>query len=133
LDVNQLLRQTLPPEFLNRIDENIMFSPLTKKEVKQIVTIQFQSVVDKMQKQGVALTASEEALEWMAEMGYDPQFGARPIKRVIQKSVLNELSKLLLAGKVEKNTQLVLDVFDNQFVVRKPIKEIERLFPIEEN
>jgi ATP-dependent Clp protease ATP-binding subunit ClpB len=133
LDVNQLLRQTLPPEFLNRIDENIMFSPLTKKEVKQIVTIQFQAVVDKMQKQGVALTASEEALEWMAEMGYDPQFGARPIKRVIQKSVLNELSKLLLAGKVEKNTQLVLDVFDNQFVVRKPIKEIERLFPIEEN
>ena len=126
-EVNELLRQTIRPEFLNRIDEIIMFSPLTRKHVAKIVNIQFGKVVEQMSKQKINLTASKEALEWLAEMGYDPQFGARPVKRIIQKYVLNELSKQILAGKLETNTDLVLDVFDDKFVIRKPIKEEEKI------
>ncbi|PCH94583.1 MAG: ATP-dependent chaperone ClpB [Bacteroidetes bacterium] len=126
-EVNELLRQTIRPEFLNRIDETIMFSPLTKKHVAKIVNIQFRKVVEQMSKQKINLTASKEALEWLAEMGYDPQFGARPVKRIIQKHVLNELSKQILAGKLESNTNLVLDVFDDKFVIRKPISEEEKV------
>ncbi len=126
-EVNELLRQTIRPEFLNRIDETIMFSPLTKKHVAKIVRMQFGKVVEQMAAQKINLTASKEALEWMAEMGYDPQYGARPVKRVIQKHVLNELSKQILAGKLESNTDLVLDVFDDKFVIRKPINEEEKV------
>ena len=125
-EINELLRQTIRPEFLNRIDETIMFSPLTRNDVAKIVSMQFQKVVEQMSAQKINLTASKEALEWLADMGYDPQFGARPVKRVIQKNVLNELSKQILAGKLESESDLVLDVFDDKFVIRKPINEEEK-------
>jgi ATP-dependent Clp protease ATP-binding subunit ClpB len=125
-EVNNMLRHTIRPEFLNRIDEIIMFAPLSRKEVKQIVRLQLAEVTKKMLKEKIRLTASKEVVEWLTEMGYDPQYGARPVKRVIQKSVLNELSRQLLSGQVEKGANLVLDVFDSKIVLRKPITEAEK-------
>jgi ATP-dependent Clp protease ATP-binding subunit ClpB len=125
-EVNNMLRHTIRPEFLNRIDEIIMFAPLSRKEVKKIVRLQLAEVIQKMLKKKIRLTASKEVIEWITDMGYDPQYGARPVKRVIQKAVLNELSRQLLSGEIEKNANLVLDVFDNKIVLRKPISEAEK-------
>ncbi|MFI5139109.1 MAG: ATP-dependent chaperone ClpB [Sphingobacteriales bacterium] len=112
----ELLRKTIRPEFLNRIDEIIMFTPLSRDEITDIVKLQFKQVQNTLAEMGVTLDASEEALDWLAQLGYDPQFGARPLKRVIQKKILNELSKQILAGKVNKDSKIRLDMFDNQFV-----------------
>jgi len=112
----ELLRKTIRPEFLNRIDEIIMFTPLSRDEITDIVKLQFKQVQQTLAEMGVTIDASEEALDWLAQLGYDPQFGARPLKRVIQKKVLNELSKQILAGKVDKDSKIKLDMFDNQFV-----------------
>jgi len=112
----ELLKQTIRPEFLNRIDELIMFTPLNRNEIRNIVDLQFQHVQETLAEMGVQITASVEALDWLAELGYDPQFGARPLKRVIQKRILNELSKEILAGKVDKDSKIKLDMFDKQFV-----------------
>jgi len=111
-----LLRKTIRPEFLNRIDEIIMFTPLTRNEIGAIVKLQFKQVQATLAEMGVTLDASEEALDWLAQLGYDPQFGARPLKRVIQKRILNELSKQILSGKVDRDSKIKLDVFDNNFV-----------------
>jgi len=111
-----LLKQTIRPEFLNRIDEIIMFTPLNRDEIADIVKLQFKGVQQTLAEMGVSIEASEEALDWLAQLGYDPQFGARPLKRVIQKKILNELSKQILAGKVDKDSKIKLDMFDNQFV-----------------
>jgi ATP-dependent Clp protease ATP-binding subunit ClpB len=111
-----LLRKTIRPEFLNRIDEIIMFTPLTRDEITDIVRLQFKHVQQTLAEMGITMEASEEALDWLAQLGYDPQFGARPLKRVIQKKILNELSKQILAGKVDKDSKIRLDMFDNQFV-----------------
>jgi len=111
-----LLRKTIRPEFLNRIDEIIMFTPLTRNEIGEIVKLQFKQVQSTLAEMGVTLEASEEALDWLAQLGYDPQFGARPLKRVIQKRILNELSKQILSGKVDRDSNIKLDVFDNNFV-----------------
>lgn len=110
------LKQSLRPEFLNRIDELIMFTPLNRSEIRDIVALQFNQVVQTLAEMDIQLTASDEALDWLAQLGYDPQFGARPLKRVIQKRILNELSKEILAGKIDKNHQIRLDMFDNKFV-----------------
>jgi ATP-dependent Clp protease ATP-binding subunit ClpB len=112
----ELLKQTIRPEFLNRIDELIMFTPLNRSEIRNIVDLQFRHVQDTLREMGVTIEASPEALDWLAELGYDPQFGARPLKRVIQKRILNELSKDILAGKVDKDSKIKLDMFDKQFV-----------------
>ncbi|PTQ97021.1 ATP-dependent Clp protease ATP-binding subunit ClpB [Mucilaginibacter yixingensis] len=112
----ELLRQTIRPEFLNRIDEIIMFTPLSRNEIGDIVKLQFRSVQQTLAEMGITIDASDEALDWLAQLGYDPQFGARPLKRVIQKKILNELSKQILAGKVDRNSTIKLDMFDNQFV-----------------
>ena len=112
----ELLRKTIRPEFLNRIDEIIMFTPLSRDEITEIVRLQFKQVQQTLAEMGVTLEASEEALDWLAQLGYDPQYGARPLKRVIQKKILNELSKQILAGKVDKDSKIKLDMFDNQFV-----------------
>jgi ATP-dependent Clp protease ATP-binding subunit ClpB len=112
----ELLKQTIRPEFLNRIDELIMFTPLTRDELRDIVSLQFKGVQQVLEEMGIQIEASEEALDWLAQLGYDPQFGARPLKRVIQKRILNELSKDILSGKVNKDSKIKLDVFDNQFV-----------------
>ncbi|MGF1924706.1 MAG: ATP-dependent chaperone ClpB [Bacteroidia bacterium] len=112
----ELLKQTIRPEFLNRIDELIMFTPLNRSEIRNIVNLQFKHVQDTLAEMGITMEASVEALDWLAELGYDPQFGARPLKRVIQKRILNELSKSILAGKVDKESKIKLDMFDHQFV-----------------
>ncbi|SFE90337.1 C-terminal, D2-small domain-containing protein, of ClpB protein [Pedobacter antarcticus] len=112
----ELLKQTIRPEFLNRIDELIMFTPLNRKEVRDIAALQFRHVQDSLAEMGVEIEASPEALDWLAELGYDPQFGARPLKRVIQKKILNELSKEILAGTIDKDSRIKLDMFDNKFV-----------------
>ncbi len=112
----ELLKQTIRPEFLNRIDELIMFTPLNRNEIRDIVNLQFKQVQDTLAEIGVSIEASPEALDWLAELGYDPQFGARPLKRVIQKRILNELSKEILAGKVDKESVIKLDMFDHNFV-----------------
>ena len=111
-----LLRKTIRPEFLNRIDEIIMFTPLSRNEITDIVKMQFKQLQQTLAEMGITMDASEEALDWLAQLGYDPQFGARPLKRVIQKKILNELSKQILAGKVDKDSKIRLDMFDNQFV-----------------
>ncbi|SDM60978.1 ATP-dependent Clp protease ATP-binding subunit ClpB [Daejeonella rubra] len=112
----ELLKQTIRPEFLNRIDELIMFTPLNRDELRDIVSLQFKGVQNTLSEMGIEIEASEEALDWLAQLGYDPQFGARPLKRVIQKRILNELSKEILSGKIDKESKIKLDVFDNQFV-----------------
>ncbi len=111
-----LLKQTIRPEFLNRIDELIMFTPLNRDELRDIVSLQFKGVQDTLAEMGIEIEASDEALDWLDQLGYDPQFGARPLKRVIQKRILNELSKDILSGKVDKDSKIKLDMFDNQFV-----------------
>ncbi|MGZ3998126.1 MAG: ATP-dependent chaperone ClpB [Flavisolibacter sp.] len=122
----ELLRQTIRPEFLNRIDEIIMFTPLSRDEIADIVKLQFAQLQKTLEELGIHMEASEEALDWLAQLGYDPQFGARPLKRVIQKKILNELSKQILAGKIDKDSTIRLDMFDNQFVFLNP-KETEHV------
>ncbi|WP_421942984.1 ATP-dependent chaperone ClpB [Pedobacter sp.] len=112
----EVLKQTIRPEFLNRIDELIMFTPLNRSEIRDIVSLQFKHVQQTLAEMGIEMDASPEALDWLAQLGYDPQFGARPLKRVIQKRILNELSKEILAGKVDKDSKIKLDMFDNNFV-----------------
>lgn len=118
-----LLRVTIRPEFLNRIDEIIMFTPLNRDEIHDIVKLQFKQVQQTLAEMGVTIEASDEALDWLAQLGYDPQFGARPLKRVIQKKLLNELSKQILAGTVDKDSIIKIDMFDNQFVFLNAAKE----------
>jgi ATP-dependent Clp protease ATP-binding subunit ClpB len=116
LQVFDLLKKTIRPEFLNRIDELIMFTPLNREEVRSIVEIQFKSIQKNLTDMGIEMSATEEALDWLAELGYDPQFGARPLKRVMQKKVLNELSKQILSGKVNKDSVILLGKENNELV-----------------
>jgi ATP-dependent Clp protease ATP-binding subunit ClpB len=120
--VFELMKKTLKPEFLNRIDETIMFLPLTKADVKNIVQIQLNQLKKFLKEQDINLLPSEHVIDKLSDLGYDPQFGARPVKRVIQKEVLNELSKQLLAGNVKKGQDVVLDEFDGKFVFRNPLE-----------
>ncbi len=117
-EVFELLKKTIRPEFLNRIDDVLLFEPLNREDVRAIVEIQFNDVVKRLAEQQVTLSATDEAMDWLAQLGYDPVFGARPVKRVIQKQVLNELSKQLLAGKVDKSKEIILDMFEQVFVFR---------------
>lgn len=115
-EVFEILKKTIRPEFLNRIDEVIMFTPLNRDEIKDIVKLQFAGLQKMLFDMGIQITATDEALDWLSQLGYDPQFGARPLKRVIQKKILNELSKQILSGIVNKESEIKLDVFDKQFV-----------------
>ena len=115
-DVFELLQKTIRPEFLNRIDEIIMFTPLSRNEIGDIVRMQFNHVTKQLAEQNIFLSATDDALDWLAQLGYDPIYGARPLKRVIQKRILNELSKEILAGKVTSDSVIQLDVFDGKFV-----------------
>jgi ATP-dependent Clp protease ATP-binding subunit ClpB len=118
-EVLELLRQTVRPEFLNRIDEIIMFSPLNEEEIRQIVGLQLEHVRQRMLEQnGVSLTFTDDALRFISEEGYDPQYGARPVKRVIQKYVLNELSRQLLGGGIDKNRPVTVDVAERNVLFR---------------
>ncbi len=115
-DVMEILKRTIRPEFLNRIDEVIMFKPLSKNEIKSIVEIHLNQLVNMLKEHDLTLEYTKYALETLSDQGYDPQYGARPLKRVIQKKVLNEISKLLLAGKFPKGSKIKLDVIDDIFV-----------------
>ena len=119
----ELLKQSMRPEFLNRIDETIMFRPLSQTDIRQIVELQLEELKETLAKQQIELSVAEEAMDWLAEKGYNPEFGARPLKRLIQKKVLNELSKQMLQRQVEADSHVVLDVFDDKVVFRQPIKE----------
>ncbi len=121
VEVMNLLRTTVRPEFLNRIDDIIMFQPLTRANVREIVGLQLDALMRKLAEKDIHLTPSPELVDHIAEQGYDPQFGARPIKRMIQKELMNELSRQIIAGKVETGVKQVIDVFDGQIVFRKPI------------
>lgn len=125
--VLELLKQTIRPEFLNRIDETIIFTPLNKRYVKQIVQLQLNQLKKMLLDKGIKIHMTEEAKEHLVEAGYDPHFGARPIKRVIQKQVLNELSKSILAGTLDTSLTVVMDIFDGKIVFRKPISQEEEI------
>ncbi len=116
--VFELLKRTIRPEFLNRIDDIIMFQPLSRGNVEEIVRMQFSGVQEMLKEQGFQIEATEEAIDWLAQLGYDPQFGARPIKRLFQKKVLNELSKQILAGSISQEQPVVLDMIENQLFFR---------------
>jgi ATP-dependent Clp protease ATP-binding subunit ClpB len=113
-EVFDLLKRTIRPEFLNRIDEIIMFTPLSRDEVRQIVELQFKTIVTSMAALGFELQATEEVLDWLGELGYDPQFGARPLKRVIQREILNQLSKQIIAGNIIKEKPVLLKLDKNK-------------------
>lgn len=118
VDVLALLKQTVRPEFLNRIDDIIMFTPLSKADIHKIVELQLKGVSKMLLKQNIILDATPEAITYLSEKGYDPQFGARPVKRVLQREVLNELSKEILAGKITTDSIILLDSFDDALVFR---------------
>ena len=122
VEVINLLKQTIRPEFLNRIDEVIMFQPLMKKQIKGIIQIQLEGLKELVAKTGIQLQFSDYALDYLAENGYDPQFGARPLKRLIQKEIVNPLSKRILAGDIEKISPVLVDVFDGVVVFRNETK-----------
>jgi ATP-dependent Clp protease ATP-binding subunit ClpB len=115
-EVFELLKKTIRPEFLNRIDEVIMFEPLTREDVNDIVKIQFKQIAQRLAEQHITISATDEAIDWLAQLGYDPHYGARPVKRVMQKQILNELSKQLLADTVNKDKEIVVDMIDNKFI-----------------
>lgn len=125
LQMDEFLKQHIRPEFLNRIDEKVLFTPLTREDTRQIVLIQLGNLNKHLEKNNIKLVVKEDVINWIAETGYDPHFGARPVKRVIQKHVLNELSKDLLANRIDTSQNVVVDLFDGKIVFRKPISKEE--------
>lgn len=122
--VYDVLRKTMRPEFLNRIDETIMFLPLDRNDVLNIATIQMQQVADMMREHNdIEIETTPEALAWISQLGYDPQFGARPLKRIIQRHVLNELSKMILSGTVNKNQKIIVDEIEQKIIFRNEYKK----------
>lgn len=118
VEVINLLRQTIRPEFLNRVDEIIMFQPLLKKEIRDIVNIQLKGLQELLAKSGIMLEFSDYALDYLTEQGYDPQYGARPLKRLIQKEIINLLSRRIISGEIDKSKSVLVDVFDGVVVIR---------------
>ncbi|ATA67490.1 ATP-dependent chaperone ClpB [Capnocytophaga cynodegmi] len=117
-DVLKLLKQSIRPEFINRIDDIVMFTPLTRENIRSIVRLQLRSIIKMVARENILLDATDEAIDYLAEKGFDPQFGARPVKRTLQKEVLNRLSKEILSGNIHKDKTILLDAFDNQLVFR---------------
>jgi len=115
--VFDLLKESIRPEFINRVDEIIMFTPLSHHEIKQIVMLQFNRIKDMLAQNGVKLEISEAAVEWITNAGFDPVYGARPIKRVMQKYILNELSKQILAGSIDRDKTITVDYFGEDVLV----------------
>lgn len=121
-EVLNLLKKTIRPEFLNRIDEIVVFNPLTFKHVREIVKIQLSNLQKMLAKNNITVQWTEDAVDQIAKEGFDPQFGARPIKRMIQKEILNELSKEILAGKIQPDSHIVIDYIDGRFIFRNPLE-----------
>jgi len=126
LEVMDILRQAIRPEFLNRIDEVIMFQPLLKNEIRGIIRIQLENLSGMLLKNGISLTFTDYTLDYLAENGYDAQYGARPLKRLIQKVIVNPLSKKILAGEIDRQHPVLVDVFDNLVVFRNEQEEKEK-------
>jgi ATP-dependent Clp protease ATP-binding subunit ClpB len=126
MEVLALLKQSVRPEFLNRIDDVIMFSPLNKNDISKIVKLQIDHLKKMIGLQDITLDATEEAIEYLTKKGYQPEFGARPVKRVIQKEVLNELSKEILSGKITTDSIILLDAFDDRLVFRNQSNLVEK-------
>jgi ATP-dependent Clp protease ATP-binding subunit ClpB len=116
--VMNLLKEHLRPEFLNRVDDVIMFHPLMKKEIKGIIKIQLHGLKNQLAEQGIDLQFTDYALDYLAQRGFDPQYGARPLKRLIQKDIINILSRKIIAGEIDKSKPVLIDVFDGTVVVR---------------
>jgi len=125
VDVLALLKQSVRPEFINRIDDIIMFTPLSKENIKDIVGLQLKGLTKMLSEQNITFDATNEAIKYLAEKGYHPEYGARPVKRVIQKEVLNELSKEILSGKVTTDSIILLDSFDDKLVFRNQSHLVE--------
>ncbi|HKL35312.1 MAG TPA: AAA family ATPase, partial [Salegentibacter sp.] len=124
-EVLALLKQNVRPEFINRIDDIIMFSPLTQQDIKKIVSLQLKGVKKMLEKQHIVLDATEEAIRFLASRGFDPQFGARPVKRVVQREVLNKLSKEILAGNIKTDSIILIDEFNDELVFRNETNPVE--------
>ena len=118
IEVLGLLKKVVRPEFLNRIDDTVLFTPMTQKDIESIVSLQLKNVSKLIKKQEITFDTTDEAIQYLAKKGYEPEYGARPVKRVIQKEVLNALSKELLAGTITKDSIILLDAFDDQLVFR---------------
>jgi ATP-dependent Clp protease ATP-binding subunit ClpB len=118
-DVFELLKQNIRPEFLNRIDELVMFTPLNEAEIQQVVRLQLNGIMQQLETQGVKLEVTDQAIQWIANIGFDPQFGARPVKRALQRHLLNELSKQLLAGTIDISEPILVEALNGQLSFRK--------------
>jgi ATP-dependent Clp protease ATP-binding subunit ClpB len=119
------LRETIRPEFLNRVDEIILFQPLMKNEIRGIIRIQLENLKHLVEQNGIQLQFSDYLIDYLAENGFDPQFGARPLKRLIQKEIVNSLSKKILAGEVDRSHPVLVDVFDRVVVFRNDVTQAE--------
>ena len=115
-DVMSLLRKSFRPEFLNRVDEIVLFKPLTEEQIREIVKMQIKGVSKLVEKNGITLSVTDKAINWLAEQGYDPQLGARPVKRLIQKEIVNNLSKELIAGHLPMDSNVVVDYKEGKIV-----------------
>jgi ATP-dependent Clp protease ATP-binding subunit ClpB len=124
VEVLGLLKQTVRPEFINRIDEIVLFTPLTVENISKIVSLQLKSVTKMLALQGIAMDATPEAIKYLSDKGYDTQFGARPVKRVIQREVLNQLSKEILANKITIDSIILIDAFDGKLVFRNQTDKV---------
>ncbi|AEE20589.1 ATP-dependent chaperone ClpB [Dokdonia sp. 4H-3-7-5] len=118
VDVLGLLKQNIRPEFLNRIDDIVMFSPLTRKDIRDIVKLQFKGIQKMLSQQNITLDATKQAIDFISEAGFQPEYGARPVKRAMQREVLNQLSKEILSGKVASDSVILVDSFDDKLVFR---------------
>ncbi|HEU4496809.1 MAG TPA: AAA family ATPase, partial [Flavobacterium sp.] len=125
-EVLGLLKQTVRPEFINRIDDIVMFTPLSENNIREIVGLQLKSITKMLALQHITLDATPEAIGYLSKKGYDPHFGARPVKRVVQKEVLNELSKEILSGRVSTDSIILLDSFDGKLVFRNQTELADR-------
>ena len=123
VEVMARLKETVRPEFLNRVDEIILFQPLMKNEIRGIIRIQLEGLKNLVSQSGIQLRFSDYLIDHLAEHGFDPQFGARPLKRLIQKEIVNNLSKKILAGDIDKTHPVLVDVFDGVVVFRNDVEQ----------
>lgn len=123
-EVLGLLKQQVRPEFLNRIDDIVMFTPLTQENIQEIVRLQLKAVSRMLSEQHITLDATNEAIAYLSKLGYDPQYGARPVKRTLQKEVLNKLSKEILSGQITTESIILLDAFDDKLIFRNETKAL---------